>query len=51
LSCLPINNWCSIGNLQLSNTTTNNKVRRDSMFGVDALGAGLAKGLWEMGQM
>ena len=30
LSCLPINNWCSIGNLQLSNTTTtsgNHRVR------------------------
>jgi membrane associated rhomboid family serine protease len=25
LSCLPINNWCTIGNLQLTNTTTNKK--------------------------
>jgi membrane associated rhomboid family serine protease len=25
LSCLPINNWCSIGNLQLSNTTTSKR--------------------------
>jgi membrane associated rhomboid family serine protease len=51
LSCLPINNWCNIGNLQLSNTTTNNKLRRDLMFGADELGAGLAKSLWEIGPM
>lgn len=25
LSCLPINNWCEIGNLQLTNTTQNSK--------------------------
>lgn len=30
LSCLPINNWCEIGNLNLQNTTTsNNKSSRD----------------------
>lgn len=26
LSCLPVNNWCSVGNLQLSNTTTKRDV-------------------------
>src|SRR5205814_3208670 len=51
LSCLPINNWCSIGNLQLSNTTTNNKLRRDLMFGANGLAAGLAEGLWGMAPM
>ena len=34
LSCLPINNWCSIGNLQLTNTTTN-KLKRDLEWAVD----------------
>ncbi|EXJ74921.1 uncharacterized protein A1O5_01617 [Cladophialophora psammophila CBS 110553] len=34
LSCLPINNWCEIGNLQLSNSTTNstNLSRRAASF-------------------
>ncbi|KAK4937752.1 hypothetical protein LTR10_021697 [Elasticomyces elasticus] len=38
LSCLPINNWCSIGNLQLSNTTTSKRgldlVREGTLFAV-----------------
>jgi len=29
LSCLPINNWCSLGNLQLTDTTTNTTTKRD----------------------
>ena len=36
LSCLPINNWCNLGNLNF-NTTTTNKMRR----GVLATGNGL----------
>ena len=47
LSCLPINNWCSIGNLQLSNTTSS-KLRRDFISGASEVGPGLAKGLWEI---
>ena len=49
LSCLPINNWCSIGNLQLSNTTSNHKLRRDVILGAGDTGAGLARCLWDMG--
>ncbi|KIY01205.1 uncharacterized protein Z520_02757 [Fonsecaea multimorphosa CBS 102226] len=39
LSCLPINNWCEIGNLQLSNATsnsTNNLSRRTALSVIDA---------------
>jgi membrane associated rhomboid family serine protease len=41
LSCLPINNWCEIGNLQLSNATSNttSKLSRrggDGLFWIDA---------------
>src|ERR1700761_194359 len=37
LSCLPINNWCEIGNLQLSNATSNstNLSRRSELFSVE----------------
>lgn len=41
LSCLPINNWCNIGNLQLSSTTTNNKFKRDLVLEASALAKGL----------
>ena len=46
LSCLPINNWCSIGNLQLTNTTTSNSKRElaDS-------GAVLVTDLWRKAKM
>ena len=45
LSCLPINNWCNIGNLQLTSTNSPNKIRRDVLM------EGLAAGLWGMGEM
>jgi membrane associated rhomboid family serine protease len=51
LSCLPINHWCNIGNLQLTNTTTNKKLKRDLILGVGEIGTGLAKGLWEIAQI
>ncbi|OQU94597.1 hypothetical protein CLAIMM_00931 [Cladophialophora immunda] len=37
LSCLPINNWCEIGNLQLSNSTSNstNLSRRAGLLLID----------------
>ena len=41
LSCLPINHWCELGNLQLSNGTS--KARRDVLL----TGTGLARGLWD----
>jgi len=46
LSCLPINNWCSIGNLQLTNTTTSNS-RRDLLRS----GSVLVTDLWQMADM
>ncbi|KAL1869712.1 hypothetical protein VTK73DRAFT_2953 [Phialemonium thermophilum] len=37
LSCLPINNWCDIGNLNLQNTTSPNRLARDLFHGLAKL--------------
>ncbi|EXJ94350.1 hypothetical protein A1O1_02744 [Capronia coronata CBS 617.96] len=36
LSCLPINNWCDIGNLQLSNSTSNSSSSKRDLLGIGA---------------
>lgn len=45
LSCLPINNWCELGNLQLTNTTQSSKRELLRSGGV------LASELWERAGM
>ena len=44
LTCLPINHWCDLGNLQLENTTTTKNSKRELLRS----GAVLVRDLWEM---
>lgn len=46
LSCLPINNWCSIGNLQLTQTSTNSNNNRRDLLGTTPVVRVMATELW-----
>jgi len=45
LSCLPINNWCSLGNLRLNNATSNTSSSKRDLLG---LGTVLVNDLFDM---
>ncbi|MCJ1376946.1 hypothetical protein MMC17_000036 [Xylographa soralifera] len=34
LSCLPVNNWCDVGNIQVQNPNANSTMNRRDLFGV-----------------